>query len=256
MQSYISLQPIIIAMRRAIITGIRRIGYEVAKSLLEDGWVVGLLYKSSEDVVKKLREQFGERVHAIKADLSVWHECQRATVDLIEDMEGVDAFLHLASPYEPTPLHNLKEEDVDLHFRPIAQAFLVMSKEVYPFMLKNQSTVKGRIVAFGDWATNTTPYRNYSAYFLAKGAMHTAVKVLAKEFAPHVLVNSIALGPTVKPQDFSEEKWQEYINKTPLKRAVSINDVIKLTKFLLEVESMTGEIIMLDSGRHVAGECT
>jgi len=33
-------------------------------------------------------------------------------------------------------------------------------------------------------------------------------------------------------------------------------DVIKLTHYLLEVESMTGEIINLDSGRHVSGECT
>ncbi|MCS7171028.1 MAG: SDR family oxidoreductase [Aquificaceae bacterium] len=242
-------------MKRAIITGVRRIGYEIARHLLEDGWSVGLVYKSSEDVYVKLKEAFDERVYAYRADLMHWHEAQRAVHGLAEAMGGVDAFLHLSSPYEPTPIESLKEEDIQAHFNPIAQAFVVMSREVYNCMLENHGLVKGRIVAFGDWATNTTPYRNYSAYFLAKGALHTAVKVLAKEFTPHVLVNAIALGPTLKPPHITDEKWQEYINKTPLKRAVSLKDVVALTHYLLQVESMTGEIINLDSGRHVAGEC-
>jgi enoyl-[acyl-carrier-protein] reductase (NADH) len=98
--------------------------------------------------------------------------------------------------------------------------------------------------------------QNYSAYFLAKGALHTAIKVLAKELAPNILVNGIALGPTLKPPDFSQERWDAYIQKTPLKREVSLEDVVQLTKYLLKVETMTGEIINLDSGRHIAGECT
>ncbi len=243
-------------MKKAIITGIRRIGHEIARSLLEKGWSVGLVYKSSEHVYRELKNDFGDRVCGVRVDLSLWHEAERAVKDLTHMLGGIDALLHLSSPYEPTPLFELKEEHIDYHFKPIAQAFVVMSREVYSLMMENSGDVKGRIVAFGDWATNTTPYKNYSAYFLAKGALHTAVKVLAKEFAPYVLVNAIALGPTLKPPDLSEEKWQEYVKKTPLKRTVSIKDVVKLTKYLLEVESMTGEIIMLDSGRHVSGECS
>lgn len=243
-------------MKKAIITGIRRIGHDIAKNLLEDGWTVGLVYKSSEHIYEELKKTFGDRVFGVRADLSLWQECERATKELVNLIGGIDAFIHLSSPYEPTPLKDLREEDIEKHFKPIAQAFLVMCRELYPIMLQNDGSIKGRIVAFGDWATNTTPYKNYSAYFLAKGALHTAVKVLAKEFAPYVLVNAIALGPTVKPPDFPEERWQEYINKTPLKRAVSMKDVVRLTHYLLEVESMTGEIINLDSGRHVAGECS
>lgn len=242
-------------MKRAIITGVRRVGYEVAKGLLEEGWHVGLVYKSSARVAQSLEKEFPGRVVSTRADLSSWEEACRAMEELLRALGGLEAFLHLSSPYEPTPIEELREEHIELHFKPIAQAFLVMSREAYLRMLRNQGQIKGRIVAFGDWATNTTPYRNYSAYFLAKGALHTAVKVLAKEFAPHVLVNAIALGPTLKPPDIPDSKWEEYINKTPLKRPVSLQDVVKLSKYLLEVESMTGEIICLDSGRHVAGEC-
>ncbi|MFN3870389.1 MAG: SDR family oxidoreductase [Aquificaceae bacterium] len=243
-------------MKKVIITGVRRIGYEIARSLLSKGWLVGIIYKTTQDPYQKLLEEFGDRVFAYRGDLGLWEDAQRCVWDLSERMGGVDAFIHLASPYEATPLEEVKEKDVEEHFKPIAQAFLVMCKELKPIMLKNSTEIKGRIVAFGDWATNTTPYRNYSAYFLAKGALHTAVKVMAKELAPSILVNAIALGPTLKPPELSEEKWQEYINKTPLKRAVSLKDVVKLTEYLLEVESMTGEVLFLDSGRHVAGECT
>ena len=243
-------------MKKAIITGTRRIGYEIARSLLKKGWLVGVVYKSSEEVYKKLSQEFDGKVFGIRADLGQWEEAERVVKQLVEKLEGLDGLVHLASPYEPTALQNLREEDIRLHFNPIAQAFIVMCKEAFPIMLRNSGDIKGRIVAFGDWATNTTPYRNYSAYFLAKGALHTAVKVLAKELAPYVLVNAIALGPTVKPPDLTQEKWEEYIEKTPLRREVSMKDVIGLTEYLLDVESMTGNIIFLDSGRHVAGECT
>ncbi|RMH80692.1 MAG: SDR family oxidoreductase [Acidobacteria bacterium] len=243
-------------MKKAIITGIRRIGYNIALELLKEGWLVGLVYLGSERIHRELSKAYPGKVWGFRANLSRAEECTRAVEELLKNMEGVDAFVHLASPYEPTPIHELKEELIDYHFKPIAQAFILIAKELYPVMLKNEGIVKGRMVAFGDWATNTTPYRNYAAYFIAKGALHTAVKVLAKEFAPHVIVNGIALGPTVKPEGFSSEKWQEYINKTPLKRPVSLEDVIKVTKLLLDVESITGELINLDSGRHISGECS
>ncbi|RMH06531.1 MAG: SDR family oxidoreductase [Aquificota bacterium] len=242
-------------MKRVIIAGVRRIGYYIAKRLVSEGWSLGLIYRSPSKEVEELAQNYPERVCLARADLFYSQEGIRAVRELVVHLGGVDAFVHLASPYEPTPIEELTEEAIQYHFKPIAQSFLLMSKELYPFMLKNSGQTKGRIVAFGDWATNTTPYRNYSAYFVAKGALHTAVKVLAREFAPHVPVNAIALGPTLKPADFSEERWQDYINRTPLKRQVSLEDVVELTLFLLKVESMTGELINLDSGRHIAGEC-
>jgi pteridine reductase len=238
----------------ALITGARRVGFEVAKGLLKEGWQLAVVYYTSQEVVEELKK-YGE-VEGIKADLSDFSSYQRVVAQTVERFGRVDALLHLASPYYPTPLESLSLEDLMNHLMPIATAFLFLTKECAKYMQRNDQSPKGRIVAFGDWATNTTPYKNYSAYFLAKGALHTAVKVLAKELAPHILVNGIALGPTLKPPDFSQERWDAYIQKTPLKREVSLEDVVELTKYLLRVETMTGEIINLDSGRHIAGECT
>ncbi|MEZ0360360.1 MAG: SDR family oxidoreductase [Hydrogenobacter sp.] len=240
-------------MHRVLITGIRRIGFYIAKDLVEKGYKLAFLYNTSRDKALEL-EKLGS--FGFQADLSDPSIYPKIVQSVVEHLGGIDAIVHTASPYFPTPLEYLKREDLYTHFIPNVEAFLMLCKLFYPHILKNSSTIKGRIVAFGDWATNTTPYRHYSAYFISKGALHTAVKVMAKELAPDVLVNAIALGPTLKPEEFSDDKWQSYIIKTPLKKAVSLKDVTKLTEFLLNVESMTGEIINLDSGRHISGECT
>jgi len=237
---------------RVLITGIRRIGFYVAKELLEKGHKVAFVYRTSGNRARELESLGGIGVQADLSDTNTYSHIVEST---IESLGGIDAFIHAASPYYSTPLDKLKSEDIKNHFLPNAEAFVFLLKLLFPYMLKNEGVIKGRVIAFGDWATNATPYKNYTAYFISKGALHTAVKVMAKELAPYVLVNAIALGPTLKPEEFTDEKWQEYINKTPLRREVSLKDVVNLVEFLLSVESMTGEIINLDSGRHISGEC-
>ncbi len=243
----------------ALITGVRRIGSEIAKNLLERGYHLSVIYRSSEEEAQKLEEfgrRSGRKVLLIKGDLSEEAFCLEAVRRTLKDLGRVDAFVHLASPYFRTPVETLSEEEIQDHFKPIAQAFLILSKEIYKGMLSNEGEIKGRIVAFGDWAADHTPYRDFAAYFVAKGALHTAVKVLAKEFAPHVLVNCIALGPVIKPWDMEEEMWKRILRNTPLKREVPIRDITNLVIYLLEVEGITGEIIRVDSGRHIAGSGT
>ncbi len=239
----------------AIVTGIRRVGYEIAKDLLSKGFNLTVVYRSSKDKVKELQrlaEKKGRKVLALKIDLR--DEDPQGIVDeTLKTFSRVDALIHLASPYYRTPLSNISKEAFYDHFKPIAEAFYFMALAFYRASMKNEGPIKGRIVAFGDWAVEKTPYRGYSSYFIAKGALHSAVKVLAKEFAPDVLVNCIALGPTLKAEDLSEEEWQKILRNTPLKRPVSLRDVLDLTMFLLRTESMTGEILFLDSGRHIAG---
>ncbi len=240
----------------ALITGVKRIGLEIAKTLAKEGYNLSVVYRSSEKEAKEIEEfgrKAGTEVLLLKGDLSREDFCMNVVERTFEKLGRIDALIHLASPYFRTPIKDLSEESIQEHFRPIAQAFMILSKEAYRRMLPNEGDIKGRIIAFGDWAVECTPYRNYSAYFVAKGALHTAVKVLAKEFAPHVLVNCIALGPTLKAEDLTEEEWERILRNTPLKRTVSMEDVLRLTEFLLNAKSITGEIINLDSGRHIAG---
>ncbi|HIQ48448.1 MAG TPA: SDR family oxidoreductase [Aquifex aeolicus] len=240
----------------AIITGIRRIGKEIGKSLIDKGYNLTVVYnssKSSAEDLKAYAKEKGVEVLLLKADLRNYENFSEIVNETIKEFGRIDAFIHLASPYVRKNISENTREDLYHHFVPIAEAFYFISLECYKEMLKNEGEIKGHILAFGDWATNISPYKGFSTYFIAKGALHTAVKVLAKEFAPYVPVNCIALGPVIKAENYTDEEWEKIIRGTPLKRNVSLNDIIKLTELLLETDSITGEIIMVDGGRHIAG---
>lgn len=237
-------------MKVLLITGIRRIGYELAKELLKEGYSLAVVYKTSKDKAESLKE-FGE-VLPIQADLSEPKEWDKIVEESVKFFGRVDGFIHLASPYFPKDILELDVKDFYTFLSPIAEAFFFISQKLYPIFLQNKDQVKGRIIAFGDWAIEC-PYRNYSAYFVAKGALHTAVKVLAKEFAPHVLVNGIAPGPVLKAENYTDEEWKKILDKTPLKREVPISDIVNVVKYLLNAGGITGEIIKLDGGRHLSG---
>jgi NAD(P)-dependent dehydrogenase (short-subunit alcohol dehydrogenase family) len=69
-----------------------------------------------------------------------------------------------------------------------------------------------------------------------------------------ILVNAIAPGPTMRPPDISESSWNKnVVSKAPLKRESSASDIGEMVVTLLKSETITGETIRIDSGRHLAG---
>ena len=108
---------------------------------------------------------------------------------------------------------------------------------------------------FGDWAAAETPYLNYLPYLTSKASIAFMNKAFALELSSHgILVNAIAPGPTIRPETMSKESWaSEVISKTPLGRESSGEEIAELVVILLKSETLTGEMIRVDSGRHLAG---
>ncbi|MGC9144473.1 SDR family oxidoreductase, partial [Hydrogenobaculum sp.] len=228
-----------------IITGARRIGLYAAKRLLKEGKNVAVVYNSKNPCDEI------DGVFCIRKDLS---KDSSGVVDAVFERFGkIEAFIHMASPYYKVPIDNFSIEEYRYYNAVIVEAFLNIGVEAFKMMMKNEGHVKGRIVAFGDWAIMHTPYKDYMPYFVAKAGLHGAVLTLAKEFAPHVLVNALALGPVLKPEDMEETEWQKVIQNTPLKKEVSFEDIYSVLKLFLETTSITGAILPIDGGRHIKG---
>jgi enoyl-[acyl-carrier-protein] reductase (NADH) len=61
----------------------------------------------------------------------------------------------------------------------------------------------------------------------------------------------------MRPPEISEESWQrDVLARAPLKRESSPDDIADLIVTLLKSETITGETIRVDSGRHLAGPGT
>ena len=245
----------------ALITGVRRIGFYIAQFLLSNGYNLAVIYRSSEQRVEELKsyaESLGRELLSYRVDLSNYKDYKGIPEDIFNRFGRIDAFINAASPFERRELFEVSEEDLDYFFNSVVKSAFFLSRGVAEFMMKNSGSVKGRIIHFGDWATvSEKPYKNFSPYLVAKGALDTLTRVLAVEFAPHILVNEIALGPVMPPMLEGREKndrWREYIDKkTLLGRPVGLEDVLSGVEFLLKVKSLTGEIIVLDSGQRFAG---
>jgi len=241
----------------AVVTGVRRIGFYVAQFLLSKGYDLGILYKSSIKEVEELKtyaDRLGLRVVALRADLSDPESYAGKVQKIYEELGKIDALLNVASPFEKTPLETLTPREFEKHWRAIVEAALFLTLEAARFMKKNEGTVKGRVINFGDQATFAgRPYKNFAAYLIAKGGLDTLTKVLALELAPEVLVNEIALGPVLPPNFGGGEKtegWSDYLKRsTLLKRPVGIEDLLAATDLFLRTKSVSGEILTLDAGQ-------
>jgi NAD(P)-dependent dehydrogenase (short-subunit alcohol dehydrogenase family) len=106
----------------------------------------------------------------------------------------------------------------------------------------------------GDWASNETPYDDYLPYLTGKAAVHFMTRAFARELGPKgILVNCVAPGPTAFGVGMTDQAWQRAVSFTPLNRQSSDEDIAEMIATVLRLETITGEVIRIDSGRHVVG---
>ena len=77
-------------------------------------------------------------------------------------------------------------------------------------------------------------------------------KTLAKELAPNIRTNGISPGSILWPQDESELTDKEkmmMIDRIPLKRQGSPNDIAEAVLFLANAKYITGQVLNIDGGR-------
>ena len=71
--------------------------------------------------------------------------------------------------------------------------------------------------------------------------------------APLVRVNAIAPGNVLPPESESPEETRASLKHVPLGRVGHPDDVVGAVRFLVEARYVTGEVIVVDGGRLIAG---
>ncbi len=127
------------------------------------------------------------------------------------------------------------------------------SKAVIPGMLERKS---GKIVHIS--SIKGFPHTAGRAAFAAsKAAILTLTASMAKEFAPHILVNCVAPGFTeteTTKRAWSERIYQQ-ISKSPLGRAAQPEEIAEVLLFLASDKAnyITGQTIVVDGGYSISG---
>ncbi len=228
-----------------ILTGANRIGQDVAKALKDRGANLVITY------FKDIKEA-GPHGLAVQADVSKKSDVERLVQEAKNKFGRIDGLIHMAAIYEKSKWADLDETHWDKNMNIIAKSAYLLGKIVGDQLLKNEETIKGKIILFSDWSVLESPYQDYLPYNTAKSAIVGLTKSLAKELAPHVLVNVIAPGPMLRPPDLSDQENEEVLSGTPLKRWGGAEEITKGVLYLLDADFVTGTILTIDGGRTIA----
>jgi NAD(P)-dependent dehydrogenase (short-subunit alcohol dehydrogenase family) len=243
--------------RGAIVAGTRRIGATVVKRLAREGVNLAIVYRNSRDVADELFASIRsdvERACVIQADLASPQDVPRVVDEAQRQLGDLSFCVDVAFDYPRTPYASLGAADWD-HAMASAKGAYLLALAASRAMQENAGPTRGHIVFFGDWAAEETPYKDYLPYLTAKAAVHFMTRVFALELAPHgILVNAVSPGPTIQdPALVSSAEWKAALAQTPLHRESSQEEMAEMVTTLLKLETVTGENIRVDSGRHIVG---
>lgn len=239
-------------IRTALVTGgARRIGLSIARDLASHGWAVAIhcnrSVEEAERVVEAIRAS-GGRAAVLRADLTDDRECAALLPDARAALGPVTLLVNNASTFLPDRIGALDSKlwrtqfEVNLH-APVALA------EAFAAALPDG--LEGNIVNMIDqrvWKLNPDMF----SYTLSKAALLTATRTLAQALAPRIRVNGIGPGPTLPNPRDGEAGLKREIAGVPLARPVDPADFGRAIRFLVETRSITGQMLALDSGQHLA----
>ena len=242
--------------RGAIVAGTRRLGARVVERLADEGVNLAIVYRRSRAEAEALLESVRPRVeHAclVQADLAVEADVRDAIAEARRELGELSICVNLASDFPRVALRDLDAAAWDLAMGTAKASYLLLLHAARA-MMANPGPTRGHLINFGDWASGETPYTDYLPYLTAKAAVLFMSRAFAVELAPHgILVNTISPGPSARPDDLTSAEWQEALAESPLHRESSIDDMAETIVTLLKLETITGEDIRIDSGRHIAG---
>jgi NAD(P)-dependent dehydrogenase (short-subunit alcohol dehydrogenase family) len=238
----------------ALITGARRLGAVVATELAKAGADIALVYHTSRDAALATAATVtasGRRALTIKADLRMPDDCTRAVDEAAASLGRLDILVNMASVYSATPDEHPTVADWDDQLDVDVRAAWLCSRAALPHMARSGG---GRIINFSDWTARSGRPRvkGYVAYHTAKTAVIGLTEALALELAAdQILVNAIAPGPVLPPDERPAGQRAEDERNTPVRGGPGPLEVAKAVLALIRSDAITGETIRIDGGRHV-----
>lgn len=237
--------------RRALVTGgAVRVGRAVVEALVGAGYRVGVHYHESrseaEELVGRLQAG-GHRAAAFGADLRKPEEIEALFGAVEDELGGLDLLVNNAALFPRTPPDRATPGEWDEVFALNARAPFLCAREAAEIM----GQAGGAVVNVADVAAFEA-WPSYAPYAASKAALVSLTRSLALAWAPRVRVNAVAPGPVLLPEDADEEERARARESTALGRIGRPEDVAEAVLYLAGAEFVTGEVIRVDGGEHVA----
>jgi len=239
-------------LKRALVTGgAKRIGRAIALALARDGFAVAIHYRGSaaeaEATAVEIRAQ-GVAAAALQADLTREAETLALASGAAAALGGpLGVLVNNASLFERDEALTATRESWDRHIETNLRAPFVLAQALAGGLPSGSG---GAIVNLVDQRVlNLTPH--FTSYTLSKAGLWTLTQTLALALAPRIRVNAIGPGPTVASERQTAAQFARQVERTPLHRGASPEEIGAAVRFILGQPAMTGQLIALDGGQHL-----
>lgn len=239
-----------LAGRVALVTGAgARVGQAIAVALGGRGMRVAVHYRGSaegaEATCTAIRAAGGE-AHAFQADLAE-PDAPAQLVDAVAAHFGaLDVLVNSAAVMVRTPVGEVTPAEWDAMFAVNLRAPFFCAQAAARAMGEQG----GVIVNLADLAAYET-WPAYVPHGISKAGVVQMTRALARTLAPRVRVNAVAPGVVLLPEGWDEAASERLRSTTPLARHGSPEDVVRAVLYLLDADFVTGDVLLVDGGRHV-----
>jgi NAD(P)-dependent dehydrogenase (short-subunit alcohol dehydrogenase family) len=229
-----------------LVTGAgKRIGRSIALRLAEEGAAIVVNYATSqadaEEVVREIVAR-GSRAAAIQADVSKRVEVEKMFVAVQKEFGRLDILVNNAGMFFAAKFEELTDEQWDGILDANLKSQFLCAQAAAPIM-KRQG--RGRIINISSLG-GLLAWPGYTHYCVSKAGSIMLTRCLARALGPEILVNSVAPGTIQFPGEPPDE---EYIQRVPLHRTGTGDDIAGAVAYLVTADFVTGQVIAVDGGR-------
>ena len=237
--------------KAALITGgAKRIGAAIARALAERGFSVALHCRDSvadaEANAAELRA-IGVQTVVLQAALDDEAAVRSLIPAATAAIGPIGVLINNASTFERDEWHDATRESWDAHIGPNLRAPMVLMQDFAHALPHDASGLIVNMLDQRVWSI--TPH--FVSYTVSKTALWSLTQQMALALAPRIRVNGIGPGPTVPSPRQTEAQFAAQCASVPLQHGSSPAEIGRAVLAMLDLPSLTGQMIALDGGQHL-----
>ena len=225
--------------RTAIVTGAgKRVGAEIARALIADGWAVVAHVREEQDSVV-------DGAVSVVADLAD-ADCAQAVFAAAAGLPPVRLLVNNAARFAWDGFGEFNAAEFDAHMAVNVRAPLLLTEA---FAAAHDGVGDALVVNLLD-SKLAAPNPDFLSYTLSKQALAGLTDLAARALASQgIRVNGISPSLMLRSPGQSEENFAAMQRANPLARGVEPGDVVAALRYLIDSPAVTGQVLTIDGGQ-------
>lgn len=247
---------------RALVTGAgKRLGAAMALYLAGRGYDVAVHYATAQHEAEAVVAQItamGRHAVAVQADLLIEAETETLVARATDALGGpLTLLVNNASIFEYDSVQSATRMSWDRHIESNLRAPFVLTQAFAAQAPQAMPDANGELMAqamilnmIDQRVLKLTP--EFMSYTIAKMGLWALTQTSAQALAPQIRVNAIGPGPTLQGARQSLDHFTKQRASTVLQRGANPADITAALGFFLDAPAVTGQLICVDGGQHLA----